>query len=223
MVAGDRINLNIHCNPGTKLFLGTQAETKLYISKNGSTSHQQITGRVWPDALAVIAPAAVVPFAGSRFTQVQAWHLEPSSELLLVDWVHEGRSALQEQFLFDLYQSDIEIFVNNKKLIVDRIRLEPAVSAPKRNGAFGPYTSLLNLYVVGEKLTSVIRKTVNPTTDYHDAQERWIVMNNINESAYVVRVMSKAKTGIAHFLGEIFAQLASDKFLGVNTAARKHS
>ena len=65
MVAGDSINLEVSCLPGSKFFLGTQAETKIFTAHGGNICVQNITGRLGDGALAAGMRPIFSKFAGS--------------------------------------------------------------------------------------------------------------------------------------------------------------
>jgi urease accessory protein len=222
MVSGDTINIEIACLPETKFFLGSQAETKIFVSHNGDTCKQNIRGNIAEEALAVVVPDAVVPFANSRFIQKQVWHLKETSEFILCDWLHEGRSTRGEHFKFSRYHSETSIYVDNEIRILDRIDIDTERGDPGAIGAFGPYTGVLTMYVVGRKVTEAIRAHVQCSTAHEKVLKRWVTVNSVDKSTLTLRVMSVHKSEITHFVQEIMALLGGKDFLGVNPLRRKH-
>ncbi|MCH7504426.1 urease accessory protein UreD [PVC group bacterium] len=240
-VTGDQIYFQVVCQPDSKLFLGTQAETKVYKSVYDQTSSQTIVGSLGKNALAVIAPDALIPYAGSRFVQKQIWTLETTSCLILIDWIHSGRSALGEDFQYDLLRSDIEIFVDGEKVILDRLKIQPGYSSPFAPGAYGEYTSCFNMYLVGDACAPLIQKINNvikkggAIPGYNEqkfclpndnAREEyfkgiWLGLNRMNDTCYVLRLLAREKQDIEPLLKIFFAELASKKLLGFNPLTRK--
>ena len=94
-------------------------------------------------------PDLVVPYAGSRFSQRQTWHLEQGALLVLADGHTAGRLRAAERFSYDSYSSSVEIRAHERPLLVDRYCSEPAVSPPPRAGAMGTAASVLNVFVAG--------------------------------------------------------------------------
>src|SRR5713101_5385126 len=71
LVAGDHLHLDIIAGPNSTLFLGTQASTKIYRSRDGQSSGQQLTLHAHEGAVCVVAPDPITPFAGAIYEQRQ--------------------------------------------------------------------------------------------------------------------------------------------------------
>lgn len=238
-VAGDEIYIEIECMPYSKLYIGTQAETKIYRSFDGRTCSQTIHGRLHPHSLAVICPDALIPYRGSHFTQKQIWHMDSTSALVLVDWLHAGRSALGEDFQYVLLGSEIQIVMSEKKLILDRLRIVPENSSHRLTGAFGPYKSSLTLYLIGrpfKRLIQMLEILVDETSGGSNRHSLpcsnnrkifaqgylWVALNRINSMCYVLRALAKEKADILSLLEKVVEALECKDLLGFNPLTRKY-
>ncbi|HIB54778.1 MAG TPA: urease accessory protein UreD [Nitrospirales bacterium] len=221
-VTGDDIRLKIECESGSKFFLGTQSDTKIYKSVGGRIARQHICGHLSDNATAVILPDALIPFADSRFAQTQEWHLTSSSNLLLVDWIHSGRLGYGECFDFDFLRSEISISVDGKKRVADRMQLEPAKDHLRAIGGFGAYRSILNVYIVGEALRNALRDSVLFRSQLDEKSGTWVIANPVREDTLIVRVMSKKKETISDYVKGISSALAGNDILGFDPYKRKY-
>lgn len=221
-VAGDDIRLDIECESDSKLFLGTQADTKIYKSVDGKTARQHIRGRLGKGATAVILPDALVPFADSRFAQIQEWNISRTSNLMLVDWIHSGRTGHGECFDFDFLKSEVRILVDGKKRIVDRLRIEPSKDNPRGAGGFGSYRSLLSVYIVGQSLRDALQDLELFQTRMTEDAGIWVVANPVGDDALIIRVMSAKKETISNYVKDISRALASNDILGFDPYKRKY-
>ena len=219
LVSGDDIRLDIECDPNSKLFLGTQADTKIYKSVDGRLARQHIRAHIAGGSLAVVLPDALIPFAGSRFVQHQEWHLSGSANLLLADWMHSGRTAYGECFDYDFLSSEVRILVDGKTRILDRTRIEPSVDNPRGVGSFGHFRSLVSVYIVGRKLVHALEKA--RFFDQRTASEPWVVVNPIDDATMIIRVMSTKKAFLSSYMKTISRALASDDLLGFDPLKRK--
>lgn len=136
LVAGDKIDQQIKIHEGAQLVLLTQGSTKVYKtpSKDIRTT-QGLTATVDPGAALVLLPDPIQPFKGSIYDQWQVFHIDPvTSNLIVLDWVSEGRGANGEQWDFLEWRARNEVWArppetdeNNpqkgKLLIRDNIRL----------------------------------------------------------------------------------------------------
>jgi urease accessory protein len=155
IVAGDRVDLRVIIRPGAHLALLTQGSTKIY--KTPSTelrSAQDLTVSVEPGAALVLLPDPIQPFKGSAYEQRQVYHIDPAdSNLLALDWVSEGRTALGEKWDFWEWKGRNEVwslqpesddgqpFKKGRLLVRDNIRLGSNDQDPREEmynlGVFG--------------------------------------------------------------------------------------
>lgn len=146
IVAGDLIDLRVTVRKDARLVLLTQGSTKIYKTPSkGVRSAQDLTVKIEPGASLVLLPDPVQPFKESAYLQRQVFHIDPTlSNLILLDWMSEGRSARGERWDFWEWEGRNEIWSHpiesnggvhqhqkGKLLLRDNIRLG--------NGAtFGP-------------------------------------------------------------------------------------
>ena len=150
LVAGDCARLRVRCGREAKLFLGTQAFTKVYKATDGRVARQELAGHIEAGACVVSLPDPVVPYADSAFVQEQVWHLDAGASLVLLDGGTAGRGERGEQFHYSSYTSNISIYLESELVLAERLRLQPKQQTPDRVGAFGPYTAFANAFIVGD-------------------------------------------------------------------------
>lgn len=150
LLAGDTIRLRVRAQAGARLFLGTQASTKVYKSPAGAVAEQLIEGELAEGAVVVVLPDPVVPQAGSRYRQVQHWQLQPGALLVLADWLSAGRSDAGERFAFDAYHAELRVRRAGRLRVLDRFSFEPAAHIATSPANFQQYQSVLSVYLVGE-------------------------------------------------------------------------
>lgn len=139
LVAGDEVELQIKILEGAQLALLTQGSTKIYKTPSRDMrTIQGLTATVESGAGLVLLPDPIQPFRGSIYDQRQVFHIDPtSSNLLLLDWVSEGRAAIGETWALLEWrarnevwslpaQSDRDTPQKGKLLIRDNIRLGTA-------------------------------------------------------------------------------------------------
>lgn len=228
-VAGDEIYLSVECMPHSKTYIGSQAETKIYKSFDKRTSGQTIVGRLHPHSLTVVCPDALIPYRGSRFVQRHLWHMDSNAVLVLADWFHAGRSALGEAFQFNLFSSEIQIIVNGKKEILDRLKIEPQRKSVFFTGPFAAYKSCLSLYIIGDLHPGLIRAVKAKAAESFQQNSKdiaggrlWMALNRVSSMSCVFRALSAKKQDVTVLLDELFKTLAHEEILGFNPLARRH-
>ncbi len=149
MVAGDETSLDISVGAGSRLFLGTQASTKIYRSLPGRECSHQTHAEVGPDALLMFAPDPVQPFAGSSYTQTQRFAVTEGGSLVFLDWVTSGRSARGERWEFSRLWSRTEVFVCGTRVLLDALRLQSEDGDPSSSYQGGRFNCLATLLMIG--------------------------------------------------------------------------
>lgn len=146
MVAGDETRLDVHVGAGARGWIGTQSSTKIYRNPENRTCRHQTCARIEKNGILVLAPDVVQAFADACYSQRQEFHLETGAGLLLLDWLSAGRTARGERWAFRSYGSRNDIFINNHRIFVDALLLEPAavpLAGPHRLGRFNCIATLV--------------------------------------------------------------------------------
>jgi urease accessory protein len=152
LVDGDAIAMTVECLPGSRAYLGTQSSTKVYKSEGNGGCSQETIGTVHANALAVVCPDPVVPFAGSRYRQTQTWEVHADADLILFDWLQPGRAARGEVFAYSRLRSELRVTrPGGRPIVSERFDLEPESQDPFRCGHFGAFRSFLNVYLIGPR------------------------------------------------------------------------
>jgi urease accessory protein len=135
LLGGDAIALDIHVLDGARALVSTQASTKVYRSHLAAS--QRLRARVGADALLVLLPDPVTPFARSQYEQEQRIELARSATLVAVDWMTAGRVNSGERWEGASYSNRTWIHRDGTLLLHDALRLDPDDSdVPSRMGRF---------------------------------------------------------------------------------------
>ena len=146
MLGGDQTRLDVRVGQGARCFLSTQAATKVYRNPRRLPCGHVTRASLDSGAALVFAPDPVQPFAGSSYEQVQEWRLAPDSGLVLLDWFSAGRMARGERWQFDHFRSRNDVFIGEKRVLVDSIVLEGGDDlrrSPHRTGKYECFAMLL--------------------------------------------------------------------------------
>ncbi len=144
LLAGDRIDLRLAVAAGARLFLGTQASTKIYRSPAGIAAEQRVRLEAGPGALVVSLPDPVTPFADAVHRQEQDLTVDGETGLVWLDGITAGRAARDERWRFTSHASRLRLRVDGVVRVLDALLLDSAVAplAP-RLGRFGAQATLL--------------------------------------------------------------------------------
>ena len=233
LVAGDVIRLRIAAGAGTRLVLTTQASTRVFRSIDGAVAEQHTVGELAENALAVVFPDPVVPQAGSRYRQTQAWQLHPTALLLLVDWFHSGRMDQGERFAFTALHSELRVRVAGRLVVLDRFGFEPSENIASAPANFADYQSFLSVFLVGnaddarfQQLATVLgqQKMPHGTEPHFSLNGRACVVSVTQARANVVvlRAAAQNRMALQPLCDALLAGLAAEQLLGYNPLARKY-
>jgi urease accessory protein len=233
MVAGDAIRLRISGQPGARLFISTQASTRIFRSIDGTVAEQHTMGELAENALAVVFTDPVVLQAESRYRQTQEWHLQPSSLLLLVDWFHSGRMDQGERFAFTSLHSELRVRVAGRLVVLDRFSFEPAENIAASPANFAGYQAFFSVFLVGSpddarfKLLGemLARQKMPGSTGPHfsiNGQECVVSVARARENVWVLRAAAHSRMALQPLCEAVLAALAAEDLLGHNPLARRY-
>ncbi len=233
LVAGDHIRLRVRCQPGARLFLSTQANTKVFKSIDGQVAAQHLCSHLAAGALAAVLPDPVVPQAGSRYRQHQHWHLAPGALLLLADWWAAGRTELGERFAFQGYASEIRVSQNGRPLVLDRFAFAPAEHIATAPPNFDRYESMLTVYLAGAPddprfaaLAGALHALKMPVAgDPHfrlAGRGCVVAVAQARPGLVVLRALAASRADVEFVYQHLLRVLAGAKFFGADMLARKY-
>lgn len=249
LVDGDAIVMKVECLPGSRAYLGTQSSTKVYKSEGKGGCSQETIGTVHANAMAVVCPDPVVPFAGSRYRQTQTWEVHPEADLILFDWLQPGRAARGEVFAYSRLRSELRVTrPGGRPILSERFDLEPESQDPFRCGHFGAFRSFLNVYLIGPRAlrladsleagmlalnkTGQDRRTADPAAAAMDGAPMggagvdggaaiWVGVGKREGEGCIVRAMGGDRRDLQPLHDMIFASLADAAWLGFNPWHRR--
>ena len=150
LVSGDHIQLSMHIEEQARLFVGTQASTKVYKRKALSEAvRQDIDVHCAADSCVISLPDPVVCFAGAQFRQQQRFYCHPNSSVFALDCFTAGRIARNERWAFASLASHMHFFIDDVCVVNDPMCLENLthMSIADRMGAYNIFGSVI---IVGE-------------------------------------------------------------------------
>jgi urease accessory protein len=233
MVAGDVIRLRISGRAHSRLVVSTQASTRIFRSIDGAVAEQHTAGELGDHALAVLFPDPVVLQAESRYRQVQEWHLQPTSLLLLVDWFHSGRVDQGERFAFTSLHSELRVRVGGRLVLLDRFAFSPGEHIATSPANFAGYQTFFSAFLVGSpddarfrQLATVLAglKMAGSTGPHFNIHERACVVSvaKARENVWVLRAAAHSRMELQPLCDALLAGLADARLLGYNPLARKY-
>ena len=217
LVDGDDIALQASVGAGATAFLSTQSATKVYRSPRGTRA--ALDADIGDNALLVVAPDAVICFAGSRYRQTQRVNLGAGSGLVLLDWVTSGRRESGERWAFDEYVSRTVVHLEGRLVVHDALALR--ASDGRMDARFGPFDVLAAAVLVGRGLAEEIerldaRVRAEPVKRGAD---RLIAAAPLGDAGCVLRIAGRAVEDVDETLRDLLGFVP--RLLGDSPWARK--
>ena len=233
LVAGDFIGLRVAVGAGSRLFLGTQANTKVFRSIDGTVAAQHTQGEVAAGGLAIVFPDPVVLQAESRYQQVQHWHLDPTATLLLVDWFHSGRMDQGERFAFHELRTELRVSVAGRLTLLDKLAFAPAEHIASAPPHFAGYQTFFSVFLIGppddarfQQLAARLQQQQMPGADGPHFTLRGkpcaVAVTQARENVWVLRAAATSRMDLEPLCAALLAELAGPELLGYNPLARKY-
>ncbi|MFO0628407.1 MAG: urease accessory protein UreD [Polyangiales bacterium] len=204
LVDGDDVTLDLTVGPGAVALLTTQASTKVY---RGASSQRAVVA-VEADAVALVVPDPVVPFAGARFVQRTELALSPDATVALVDVITAGRVAYGERWSAASITSTLAVSVGDHPLLLDRVRLDPAHG--DLAARMGRFEALGTALLLGPRARDLARDTLARVADTAVARRAPVVLaaSPLGDGV-IVRVAGASIEAVTRAVRELVAPLCA--------------
>ena len=149
ILPGDHLLTEIAVEPGARLTVRAQSATKVYPARDGGEARARIVLRVADDAALAYLPGEVIPFRDADYLQETEVDLRPGARLALAETITPGRVAMGERDAYARLDLRLRIRLDDRSLLIERARLEPAARPLRALGRHGPYGCAGALYLFG--------------------------------------------------------------------------
>ena len=217
LVDGDDIAVEASIGSGAAAFLSTQSATKVYRSPRGTRA--ELDADVGEGGLLVVAPDAVICFAGSRYRQTQRIAVAAGGGLVLVDWVTSGRRESGERWVFDEYVSRTVVHLEGRLVVHDAVALRPSDGPLAER--FDRYDVLAVAVLVGRGLAGEIERLDARVREepVERRADRLVAFSQVEPDGGVLRVAGRAVEQVDHVLRDLLGFVPG--LLGDSPWARK--
>lgn len=183
VLKGDSFNYDITCGADTKSILLEQSYTKIFDTGDGC-ANKTMNIHINSNVSLYYRPCPVIPFENSSYKSVTNIYCQINSEILWTDIFSIGRVGMGERFMFNRYQSKVNLYVDNKIAFLDHAKYEPEKNDLTNMIFFGQYTHTGTLYYYGAE--DKIQKILN----YHNDDERIVFGVSRSVSGVCLRAMA---------------------------------
>ena len=217
LVDGDDIAVEASVGSGATAFLSTQSATRVYRSPRGT--RVALDADVGEGGLLVVAPDAVICFAGSRYRQTQRITVAAGGGLVLVDWVTSGRRESGERWVFEEYVSRTVIQQAGRLVVHDAVALR-ASDGPLAE-RFGRYDVLAVAVLIGRGLEDEIERLDARVREapLERRADRLVAFSQVEPGVGVLRIAGRTVEDVDDTLRDLLGFVP--RLLGDSPWARK--
>jgi urease accessory protein len=144
----DKYQLSIELAAGSSMHLHTQSYQRLFHMQQGASQHMEV--RLQPGAAFCFLPHPSVPHASARFTTRNDIYLTDGCRLLWGEVLTCGRKLNGEAFCFSQYHSLTNVYMGNKLVLRENMRITPAETDITAMGLWEGFTHHASLIYIDE-------------------------------------------------------------------------
>ena len=182
ILSGDSLHLSIDAAPGARVQVTSVGATRVYRHRPGRAVARLSTSiQIGEDAMLEYLPEAVIPFAGSRFSQSTTVSLGRNAGFIGWESIAAGRIAGGEEFAFDFFHSELSVRSDVRPLAIERWSLTPSTGASRSVARWGRFRYAASLYVCH---TGV-------------AQPRWLDLESCLNRLAIAHTSQSARWGVS--------------------------
>lgn len=145
---GDFYDIEIQAGNNCAVKFTGQSYTKIFRKETIGAS-QKVKITVGENTKFLYMPCPVIPFADSEFSSVTDISIDSTSKVIICDVLSAGRSGMGENFLFGCYKSRTAVYIENKLVFLDNVRLVPKEIDIGGIGFFENHTHQGMIYIYG--------------------------------------------------------------------------
>jgi urease accessory protein len=213
-VGRDAIALEVDVAAGARLFLTSQASSKVY---RRAASRCRLDATIGDAGVLVAWPDPIACFAGASFEQHQRFSLARSAGLIAVDAWTAGRVAHGECWAFERLALRTEIVVDGAPVLADALAICPAHGALAAR--MGDARAFATIAIAGELVSGAVR-AIGAAVDARPPAAMPRVAASVWPWGAVVRIAATAAEPLAVAIDALIGGAVVD-LLGADPSARK--
>ena len=198
---GDTQDIDINIGDETKVEVISQSYEKIHRMKNGNAT-RSCNISVGKNACLKYNPLPTIPFADSSFHSKTKINLaDDTSKLIFNEVITCGRSAMGEKFLFNQYNSYLEIRKKSRLIYRDNTMYNTDLFNMRCIGMFEGYTHLANMVIVNfNKEESFIEQARNIIEEYDEVEGG---VTKLQSNDIIIKILGNTSQSLLNICEEI--------------------
>lgn len=187
---GDTYRMKVSLSKGARLTLTTQSATKIYKTpKTGAYQETEIN--LGKDSYLEYLADPLIAYKNARYFQKTCVRMEKGATFLYSDIVTPGWSPEGGHFSYDLLRLKNEIYLEEKLIAFDHIRLDPSAQHMVGLGVMEGYTHIGSFIVVGEQTNATLLDQLYETIQQEEGDFK-AGLSELSVPGFTIRVLSNS-------------------------------
>jgi urease accessory protein len=218
----DDLELRIRVQPGARAQITSTGATRIYRSRSPELqARSRVEIDVAEGGFLEYLPDALIPYAGSRYSQTTQIRLAHGASLIWWEIVSPGRDAAGEVFRFHRLSSNLVICSAGKPILEEVWNIEPALRPLESPARLGPFRHFASLYFCQSGAARLEPELTSLAEQYSVAGELLWGAGSLRAGGVVLRGLARNGRVLARSLTAIW-EAAKLSFCGrVATPPRK--
>lgn len=188
-VDGDQYKIEIQLSKQAELMLTTQSATKIYKTPNTPVL-QEVNITLKEESLLEYLPDPIIGYCNSRYKQKTTVHMEQGSCYIATDIITSGWDPEGRLFSYDLLDLNTEVYLGERMVVLDHIRLTPGNQSIRAIGLLEGYTHFGTMLVIGEKADADFLAKLGDLLESKELKSRY-GLSMLSISGFTLRVLAR--------------------------------
>lgn len=204
---GDQYKIRVTLQKNAAVFLATQSATKIYKSPDNPV-YQESEFILKDKSTLHYLPDPIIAYSDAQFIQKNIIKMSSDSTVFFSEIITPGWSEVGRYFTYKRIQMRNEIYVDNKLIALDHLRLLPSQQNIFELGYMEGHTHLGTCFII----SPCIDRDNPPSIDQlvqriRDNDSCQIGLSHLETSGYVVRVLADDTQVIEHIFNLFLKQI----------------
>ena len=159
-VENEKFRNAIHVKENARAIVTSQAATKVYKCMNGLPSYQRNEIELEDNAVLEFITDNVILYKDAMFRQDTTIRVKDTSTLMYSEGLTSGWSPDGKRFQYSSVQMKLRMFLNDKPVMLDNLKLDPREDKMDSLGFFEDYINYSSLIVMDSSVNTALIETL---------------------------------------------------------------
>lgn len=187
-VDGDRYKIEIQLSKQAELLLTTQSATKIYKTPNRPVI-QEVNITLTEGSILEYLPDPIIGYRNSRYKQKTVVHMEQGTCYIATDIITSGWDSEGTLFSYDLLDLNTEVYLGERLVVADHIRLTPRSQSVCEIGLLEGYTHFGTMLVIGDRADADFLSRLGDSLESKELTSKY-GLSLLSVSGFTLRVLA---------------------------------